>query len=475
MKPGILPPNFFAVTATVALCAALLFHNNVWHTLNRTVHSYVYEPTRQPSDSFATEAYKGPHFPPSSPDVTAVLLNWARRANVVQIVSLLCGVEVVKEVVIWNNNHLTPLRYEDFATCNCSSPDKVRIYNSPENLYFQARFIACSNVSTPYCFIQDDDYLVKPEIIRSLRARIDKDDIFLSPPHEVLSSQLLSIRSPSTNITLGFSWLGYGSLILKSHAESFLSLLGRLGASDEETKMADNYYSILRNRIPELWTGAPIALFGGGDFTVGDEGVARNRKHIATAYYLDIIMAYGGEWPYVLNDRAHPEPRLERSPCTQQMCLLETNIQVFPQLFAQDTNKPAGELFVREAELSMALTDQFASHYVDFPLFHAVDSDPDTFFLSFWNVVAGDTLILDAFNNVQQNLTNVDWLWLVDTNTSQVLRASTYSYSSDKLNWVAFPGSVSCHTYSHKGTISSSSPAMLECRVRMEGLVNNPR
>jgi hypothetical protein len=134
--------------------------------------------------------------------------------------------------------------------------------------------------------VKDDDYLVKPEIIRSLRARIDTHDIFFLPPDEVLSSHCLSVDSPSTNITFGFSWLGYGALILRSNAESFLSLLGRIGASEEKRKMADNYYSILKNSFPEIWTGHPIALFGGGDFTVGEEGVARNRKHIVSALSL---------------------------------------------------------------------------------------------------------------------------------------------------------------------------------------------
>lgn len=46
--------------------------------------------------------------------------------------------------------------------------------------------------------------------------------------------------------------------------------------------MADNYYSVLKNSFPEIWTAAPIALFGGGAFTVGEEGVARNRKHIVS-------------------------------------------------------------------------------------------------------------------------------------------------------------------------------------------------
>lgn len=50
----------------------------------------------------------------------------------------------------------------------------------------------------------------------------------------------------------------------------------------------------------------------------------------------------------------------------------------------------------------------------------------------------GDTMVLDVFDAVQQtNQTVVEWVWLVDTGTAQLLRASTYSYSSsDNSFWV---------------------------------------
>lgn len=49
----------------------------------------------------------------SIPGITAVLLNWARLANVVRIVDNLCSPrvqDIVRSVVVWNNNpglHLT--------------------------------------------------------------------------------------------------------------------------------------------------------------------------------------------------------------------------------------------------------------------------------------------------------------------------------------------------------------------------------
>ncbi|KAJ7499099.1 hypothetical protein FB451DRAFT_1204271 [Mycena latifolia] len=469
MKRVASPSSWGALLAvSAALCAVFLFDGKVhWFTfqiqksdLGQSLARYE-RPANSPLDS-------------ERPDVTAVLLNWARLANVVQIVTLLCGdvlENIIQEVVVFNNNYSRPLVDEDFANCNCSH--RLRIHNSPENLYFQARFMACSNASTPYCFIQDDDYLIKPEIIRSLRARIDTHDIFVLPPDEVLSSHLLSINSPSTNITFGFSWLGYGALILRSHAESFLSLLKRIGASDEEIKMADNYYSILANRFPEIWTSAPIPLFGGGAFTVGAEGVARNRRHIAAAAnYLDAIASNqspgNDDWPYVspVSSQLGP-PRMERSPCLERSCVIESTIQYLPDLFATDTYKTAGELFSREEQLSMMLTEQFISNYVNFPLSYAVDADPASFFRSAWNVAEGDMLVLDVFDSVQQrNWTDVEWWWVVDADTAHALRASTYSHSSDRQLWVQSSGTVSCTTHLPRDSVFSY--AALECHIPME-------
>jgi len=388
-------------------------------------------------------------------------------------VSVLCGEQlddVLKEIVVWNNNYMRPLVYDDFVDSNCSL-SKLQIYNSPENLYFQARFIACANASTAYCFIQDDDYLVNPEIIHSLRARIASSDIFLLPPDESLSSHLLSINSPSTNITFGFSWLGYGSLILRRNAESFLELLERIGASVDEKKMADNYYSILRNRFPEIWFGHPIPLFAGGAFTVGAEGVARNRQHIAEATnYLDTIITVSAnqssgnnEFPYV--SMSGPRQESEYSPCLGRSCVLESTIKSISELRGTDTYKTAGELFSREAELSALLTEDFISNYLNFPLSNAVDSNPNTSFRSAWNAAKGDTLVLDTLASAQKNnLADAEWMWLVDVDTTDTLKSSIFSFSADKMTWMESSGSVSCSTSLLQDGVEPS-----ECRVVMHG------
>ena len=67
-------------------------------------------------------------------------------------------------------------------------------------------------------------------------------------------------------------------------SESFLSLVEDLKFSDEERKMADNYFTILRNVFTEIWHDQGIELGGGQPFTVGTEGEQRNRIHMVGTF-----------------------------------------------------------------------------------------------------------------------------------------------------------------------------------------------
>ncbi|KAJ3929749.1 MAG: hypothetical protein NXY57DRAFT_1049860 [Lentinula lateritia] len=192
-------------------------------------------------------------------DTTAVILNWSRFPNVVRIVSLLCHPKLENTLA-----------------------NRLQITNSPSNLYFQARFLACAEATTPFCFIQDDDYLVLPEIIKTLRSRFSNDSvstIYLSPPHEVMSTILKRIHVKS-KIHTSFAWLGYGAIMRRRQARDFLALMQYLNVSEDEMKMADNYYALLANVYPEVWFDQGIELGGGQAFTQGAEGDERNNKHI---------------------------------------------------------------------------------------------------------------------------------------------------------------------------------------------------
>ena len=131
---------------------------------------------------------------------------------------------------------------------------------------------------------QDDDYLILPELIKTLRVRLEESSqggIYLLPPHEHLSSRLRTTVT-SNGVHTGFAWLGHGAMIKRQQALSFVSLLhdDSLGMTKEQIKMADNYFSILSNEVPEIWFDQGIELGGGQPFTVGQEGNERNRRHV---------------------------------------------------------------------------------------------------------------------------------------------------------------------------------------------------
>ena len=117
-----------------------------------------------------------------------------------------------------------------------------------------------------------------------MRSRINKSSksaIHLLPPHEMLSSRLRSVSSGS-RIHTSFAWLGYGTIMPRTMASDFISLLRRLNVTEDTMRMADNYFTILMNTIPETWFDQSMELGGGQPFTVGIEGDERNHRHVVS-------------------------------------------------------------------------------------------------------------------------------------------------------------------------------------------------
>lgn len=87
-----------------------------------------------------------------------------------------------------------------------------------------------------------------------------------------------------SSIETTFAWLGYGTFLKRETAVHFLKLIQRLQVSDEEAAMADNYFTILRNRpkYDEIMFDHGIDLGGGQPFTVGLDGDTRNEIHMVS-------------------------------------------------------------------------------------------------------------------------------------------------------------------------------------------------
>ncbi|KAF9055829.1 hypothetical protein BJ165DRAFT_451935 [Panaeolus papilionaceus] len=323
------------------------------------------------------------------PDTTFVILNWSRLPNVNKIISNVCDnllEDVISSVTVWNNSPRA-LTYKDFPGTPCPE-SKLTIVNSGENLYFQARYIACAQADSQFCFIQDDDYLVKPEIIRALHHHIRERNlpgIHLQPPFEMLSSELKTTLVKDKQIHTTFAWLGYGTIVQRKEAVQFISLMDKLQFSDDERKMADNYFSILSNRIPERWIDEGIELGGGQPFTVGTEGQERNDRHILrAAEILDNIVLKGSDVPYVSRasfTNAPTAPFIHRAPCFDRSCVFQTSIRLTsegPRGSAQSTT----EILDLERRHLHIMGDDARHHYLRFPPCNAVDNDHNTAFQS---------------------------------------------------------------------------------------------
>ncbi|KAF9245868.1 hypothetical protein BU15DRAFT_40919 [Melanogaster broomeanus] len=408
---------------------------------------------------------------PRLPVVTAIVLNWSRLDNVIRIASLLCG--------SWLDDTIA----ETFSNAQCDTR-KLRIENSPENLYFYARYLACTKVSTPYCFIQDDDYIILPEVIKTLRARMEESSqsgIYLLPPHEHLSSRLRTTITP-TGVHTGFAWLGHGAMIRRQRALDFVSLLHHdsLAMTREELKMADNYFTILSNEVPEIWFDQGIALGGGQPFTVGQEGDERNRRHIENACrYLDEIIA-GQSGAAQLNDvrataglefvnisSGFNYRSISRACGLGTPFLIESNIKLLPDDITPNCDAAMG-LLANETRGLELMGQNLISHYQKHPLSFAVDGIPDSAFRSPYNAKQGDYILIDTLSATVLNETVTELVFMVSLDNERILYKSKFEYSSDGRHWVASPHQLMCTIVPGSSSDQQTGP-LNECSVRMPG------
>lgn len=418
--------------------------------------------------------------PQRRPDVTAIVLNWSRLDNVVRIASLLCGeslFDTVAQVFIWNNSP-EELTYETFASTGCSKA-KLRLHNSPRNLYFYARFLACTQAKTPFCFFQDDDYLVLPQIIQTLGHRIAESPqtaIHLLPAREHLSSRLRTILTPP-GVRSGFAWLGHGTMMSRKRASDFISLVRHLNMPLEEVNLADNYFTILSNQIPEIWFDHGIELGGGQPFTVGQEGNERNLLHIRKACaYLDqlVLGTYGTSHPgtavealpFVQATTDVGQWFINRSPCLDSLCLLETNIHLLGDVIPR--GQVAIDLIAHEVQYIRVMDKEGVLNYTSHSLSRAVDGVPATAFRSSSLARRGEYVMLDSFSPVDAVL---ELVFLTPRNNEKILQKCIFQSSLDGDDWLSSPHRLMCrNTSMTTSTLLRNrlfADALVECSVQV--------
>ena len=265
-------------------------------------------------------------------DVTAVVLHWKRTENVVVIVASLCQYSFFNSVFIWNNNPEIQLTRE--VRCPFVSPPSELIHprrcsrtlnvlhqssastthvhdsrkrpcevnacipQSPNNMLFVARYLACASASTPSCFFQDDDWLVQP--LRALYSQFRRDPegpivVHTNPEVSTLfSSEWCFFRAFScsylaltklitsfaeSNLHTCFAWVGTGAFVARIHVQRFLATASVAGYGQDELAHADNSFSLFQNEPPYVLTSRLSPLpqpYGHSD----GAGIARNKEFI---------------------------------------------------------------------------------------------------------------------------------------------------------------------------------------------------
>ncbi|KAF8634868.1 hypothetical protein AX15_000623 [Amanita polypyramis BW_CC] len=435
----------FTLLLAIACAALAVIARLLWNDVNT------------PSDNYTQDLVP-------TGDTTAVILNWSRLGNVIKIVSVLCEPRLertISQIFIWNNS---PQKVNHTTLADSKCPEaRLRLFNSPSNLYFQARFFACEKSNTPYCFIQDDDYLIWPEIVLAMRSRISEAStsaIHLLPPREMLSSQLRTI-SAGSGIHTSFVWLGHGTIMRRAMAVEFISLLRYLNATEEIMKMADNYFTVLMNTVPETWFDQGVELGGGQPFTIGTEGDERNNRHIRKAtQMLDSLLLHTmgeeGQFPFIASAEYTIPPPISRAPCLGKVCIFETSIALLPPEISARVSM-AEEMLDKASTNLEVLSEDRKHNYLYHPPSHAVDGRNDTCFRSPTNASKGDWISLDLVNRPSPRPTAISMI--VDEATESILLSSLIEVDVDGKGWVTLERKMTCETY------KESTSVLLLCKI----------
>jgi hypothetical protein len=241
-------------------------------------------------------------------------------------------------------------------------------------------------------------------------------------------------------------------------------------------KMADNYFTILNNRIPEVWFDQGIELGGGQPFTVGMEGHERNKMHIINACrYLDTLLSAfkssdESRLPFIEVDATTPAGHpIFQAPCLGASCLLQTNIPLLPTN-SKDGSHTADDIFVQELRSIQSLGQDAVDHYLRFPPSQAVDGRPDTAFRSPFPARQGDFISLDMLSRMGSESSALEITLLVTRETVDILHRALFESSTDAINWVVSTYALVCEETELTGLrgFRSAPRKLQECSVRSQ-------
>ncbi|GAA5999501.1 hypothetical protein JCM5350_002780 [Sporobolomyces pararoseus] len=427
-------------------------------------------------------------------DVTAILLHWKRTDNLRVIIASLCHYEFIETIVVWNNNLDVVLSHEDFSSARCPS-SKLEINNSPQNLLFLARHLACMQATTPYCYFQDDDWFVQS--IRSLYAQFKRDpegSVVVGTTKEMAINYRSNWCFFQKPLHACFTWLGTGAFTSRNHVARYLDAVTTLDFPRDELAHADNSFTTFLNNPPYvLGSGAIIEMKTGKGYSDGEKGDLRNQLYIQKgieqfSHYLNASFSKLPPTTILPNTPVpldvtfyrtpasppltpHPYAQHVRSPCVpSDLCVFLTNL---PLLLPPDSTPYPGPNRVKtfgEWENHVRTIGKAEQDWtLNWGYENAVDSNPRTAFRSLDVAKSGDYVGLGLIRPLDPVWTPSIVVHFIFEDVEKFLPSLEVQVSSDGDNWVSFIATLStfstlfyadmiCFPYSFNRQIQARSP-----------------
>ncbi|KNC75721.1 hypothetical protein SARC_11758 [Sphaeroforma arctica JP610] len=309
-----------SVTACIIAKVRLRPDDNVPFDKVRTPAGAVLKRAYDPSVMHSAKTCKNLQLVPLERNVAVVLLAYKRVDLVGRILEMFVESRYIREVVIWNNNPDRLLDADKLAKVYEKLPRNkytgevpyvpcVRVYNSRRdgNVLFLGRFAACLASSSPLCYFQDDDWIVRDtEQLLHLANREPHRVHSITNGEVVRTANSWKFGNPKIHMNAQFSWVGTGACVSRKMVQNFfLQLLAsRLSVTDRT--MADFFFTAWTNAPQDVIEGEIVELTRANAFS-GAEGTKDWGK--GTQRNIDYIMYSLSKLYEILTRPAYAEVR----------------------------------------------------------------------------------------------------------------------------------------------------------------------
>ena len=184
---------------------------------------------------------------PEQDSVSACLVAWKRHQNTKRIVQELQSIEVIDDIIVWNNNTNTSLTIDH---------PKVTVVNSDRNMMTYGRFLATRYAKHDVIYTQDDDCLVHNirDLYRSFVKNAECITHSLKPPHMHRTEERIFGQAQ-------MALVGWGAFFKKQFVGVVDRYIDVYGEDELLLREADRIFSILLSRphraVPAQVTDLP--------------------------------------------------------------------------------------------------------------------------------------------------------------------------------------------------------------------------